>query len=154
MHLFFFYQISELLGQDAALSITLKDVANDAERTFFDILKARGDKILRYPPPIAVDLSPPLAVAEAMSAWQELFTTYSEMMVPSGGSKPDFQPVLSALLDPVIQVKYMNSCLLACWLYIYVYGNRSDICMCVHGASHCFLKRFKFGDMECPYSFY
>ena len=97
-------QISELLGQDAALSIALKDVANDAERTFFDILKARGDKILRYPPPIAVDLSPPLAVAEGISAWLELFNTYSEMMVPSGGQKPDFQPVLSALLDPIIQV--------------------------------------------------
>ena len=97
-------QISELLGQDAALSIALKDVANDAERTFFDILKARGDKILRYPPPIAVDLSPPLAVAEGISAWLELFNTYSEMMGPSGGQKPDFQPVLSALLDPIIQV--------------------------------------------------
>jgi hypothetical protein len=105
---FFIFQISELLGHDAALSITLKDVANDAERTFFDILKARGDRILRYPPPIAVDLSPPLAVAEAMSAWQELFTTYSEMMVPSGGQKPDFQPVLSALLDPIILVQHVN----------------------------------------------
>lgn len=105
-HLLDFYRdtISEFLGQDAALSVTLRDVANGAGKTFFDMLKARGDKLLRYPPPIAVDLSPPPAVAEGISALLELLNTYNGMMVPAGGQKPDFQRVMSAMLDPIIQM--------------------------------------------------
>eukprot|EP00250_Pteridium_aquilinum_P012241 c20594_g1_i1 orf=150-2279(+) len=105
-HLLDFYRctISEFLGQEAALSVTLKDVAGAAERTFFDMLKTRGDKLLRYPPPVAVDLSPPPAVAEGISALLELLDTYNGMMVPAGGKKPDFQPVMSAMLDPIIQM--------------------------------------------------
>lgn len=105
-HLLEFYRftISDLLGQGAALSVTLRDVATAAEKTFFDILKARGDKLLRYPSPIAVDLSPPPAVAEGMSALLELLDTYNGMMVPAGKKKPDFQPVISAMLDPIIQM--------------------------------------------------
>lgn len=98
------WQISEFLGQEAALSVTLRDVASAAGKTFFDMLKARGDKLLRYPPPVAVDLSPPPAVAEGISALLELLNTYNGMMVPAGGKKPDFQPVMSAMLDPIIQV--------------------------------------------------
>lgn len=98
------WQISEFLGQDAALSVTLRDVANAAGRTFFDMLKARGDKLLRYPPPVAVDLSPPPVVAEGISALLELLNTYNGMMVPAGGQKPDFQRVMSTMLDPIIQV--------------------------------------------------
>lgn len=101
---FYRYTISDFLGQGAALSVTLRDVAGAAEKTFFDILRARGDKLLRYPPPVAVDLSPPPAVAEGISALLELLNTYSGMMVPSGGGKPDFQPVMSAILDPIIQM--------------------------------------------------
>lgn len=105
------WQISEFLGQEAALSVTLRDVASAAGKTFFDMLKARGDKLLRYPPPVAVDLSPPPAVAEGISALLELLNTYYGMMVPAGGKKPDFQPVMSAMLDPIIQV-----CLLCIFL--------------------------------------
>lgn len=105
-HLLDFYRhtISEFLGQEAALSVTLRDVANAAEKTFFDMLKARGDKLLRYPPPVAVDLSPPPAVAEGISALLELLNTYNGMMVPAGGKKPDFQTVMSAMLEPIIQM--------------------------------------------------
>ncbi|MCO5598412.1 hypothetical protein L7F22_052507 [Adiantum nelumboides] len=105
-HLLDFYRhtISEFLGQEAALSITLRDVAGAAEKTFFDMLKGRGDKLLRYPPPVAVDLSPPPAVGEGISALLELLTTYNRMMVPAGGKKPDFQPVMSAMLDPIIEM--------------------------------------------------
>ncbi|KAH7314891.1 hypothetical protein KP509_21G025900 [Ceratopteris richardii] len=105
-HLLDFYKhtISEFLGQEAALSITLRDVANAADKTFFDLLKSRGDKLLRYTPPVAVDLSPPSAVAEGVSALLELLDTYNGMMVTAGGKKPDFQPVMSAMLDPIIQM--------------------------------------------------
>lgn len=98
-------QISELLGQNAALSVTVKDVKDAAESTFFDIVKARGDRLLRYPALVAVDLSPPPAVAEGVSVLLELIDNYTKMMVPAGGKKPDFEPVISAVMDPLIQVR-------------------------------------------------
>lgn len=101
---FYRYTVSDLLGPGAALSVTLRDVAAAAEKTFFDILKARGDKLLRYPCSVPVDLSPPPAVAEGISALLELLSTHSGMMVPAGEKKPDFQPVISAMLDPIIQM--------------------------------------------------
>ncbi|KAK9946808.1 hypothetical protein M0R45_012251 [Rubus argutus] len=75
---FYSYTISDLLGRETALSNTLWTLKDAAQKTFFDILKTRGEKLLRYPPLVAVDLSPPLA--------------------------PPFDPVISALLDPIIQI--------------------------------------------------
>lgn len=34
----------------------------------------------------------------------EIIETYNSVMVPASGKKPAFDPVLSALLDPIIQV--------------------------------------------------
>ncbi|CAM6119888.1 unnamed protein product, partial [Calypogeia fissa] len=101
---FYSHTISELLGQSAALSVTVKDVKDAAESTFFDIVKARGDKLLRYPSLVAVDLSPPAAVAEGVNVLLELIDNYTKMMVPAGGRKPDFEPVITAVVDPLIQM--------------------------------------------------
>jgi hypothetical protein len=65
---------------------------------------------LRYPPLVAVDLSPPPAVREGISLLLELIDTYNSMMVPASGKRPNFDPVISALLDPIIQVSFLCSC--------------------------------------------
>ncbi|XP_010518954.1 PREDICTED: conserved oligomeric Golgi complex subunit 6 [Tarenaya hassleriana] len=101
---FYSYTISDLLGRDTALCNTLWMLKDAAQKTFFDILKTRGEKLLRYPPPIAVDLSPPPAVREGVSLTLEIIDTYNSMMVPASGKKTDFDPVLSALLDPIIKM--------------------------------------------------
>jgi len=59
---------------------------------------------LRYPSLVAVDLSPPPAVGEGVSVCLELIDTYNSMLVPASGKKPDFEPVVSALLNPIIQM--------------------------------------------------
>lgn len=81
----------------------LKDAA---QKTFLDILKTRGEKLLRYPPLVAVDLSPPPAVREGVSLLLEIIETHNGMMFPASGKRPDFDPVIAALLDPIIQVSY------------------------------------------------
>uniref|UniRef100_A0A0D6R0W8 Conserved oligomeric Golgi complex subunit 6 n=1 Tax=Araucaria cunninghamii TaxID=56994 RepID=A0A0D6R0W8_ARACU len=101
---FYTYTISDLLGEEAALSATLSHVRDAAQRTFFDILKTRGDKLLRYPSLVAVDLSPPPTVGEGVSILLELIDTYDSMLVPASGKKPDFEPVISALMDPIIEM--------------------------------------------------
>lgn len=65
---------------------------------------------MRYPPLVAVDLSPPPAVREGISLLLELIDTYNSMMVPASGKRPNFDPVISALLDPIIQVSFLVNC--------------------------------------------
>ncbi|CAA7026712.1 unnamed protein product [Microthlaspi erraticum] len=101
---FYSYTISDLLGRDTALCNTIGMVKDAAQKTFFDILKTRGEKLLRYPPPVAIDLSPPPAVREGVSLTLEIIENYNSMMVSASGEKPSFDPVLSALLDPIIKM--------------------------------------------------
>ncbi|KAL6207641.1 hypothetical protein ACLB2K_018598 [Fragaria x ananassa] len=98
---FYSYTISDLLGSETALSNTLWTLKDAAQKTFFDILKIRGERLLRYPPLVAVDLSPPPAVREGVSLLLELVETYNSMMLQK---KPPFSQVISALLDPIIQI--------------------------------------------------
>ncbi|KAL6216349.1 hypothetical protein ACLB2K_009572 [Fragaria x ananassa] len=98
---FYSYTISDLLGSETALSNTLWTLKDAAQKTFFDILKIRGERLLRYPPLVAVDLSPPPAVREGVSVLLELVETYNSMMLQK---KPPFDQVISALLDPIIQI--------------------------------------------------
>lgn len=97
-----------MLGRETALSNTLWALKDAAQKTFFDILKTRGEKLLRYPPLVAVDLSPPPALREGVSVLLEIIENYDSMMVPVSGKKPAFEPVISALLDPIIQVCFME----------------------------------------------
>lgn len=100
-----------MLGRETALSNTLWALKDAAQKTFFDILKTRGEKLLRYPPLVAVDLSPPPALREGVSVLLEIIENYDSMMVPISGKKPAFEPVISALLDPIIQVCFVESIL-------------------------------------------
>lgn len=94
-----------MLGRETALCNTLWALKDAAQKTFFDILKTRGEKLLRYPPLVSVDLSPPPAVREGVSVLLEIIKTHNSTMVPASGKNPaDFDPVISALLDPIIQV--------------------------------------------------
>ncbi|PHT93179.1 hypothetical protein T459_01061 [Capsicum annuum] len=101
---FYFYTISDLLGIETSLCNTLLVLKEAAQKTFFDILKSRGEKLLRYPPLVAVDLSTPPALREGVSVLLEIIQTHDSMMIPASGKKPDFDPVISALLDPIIQM--------------------------------------------------
>lgn len=101
---FYSHTVSDLLGRETALCSTLWALKDAAQKTVFDILKVRGEKLLRYPPLVAVDLSPPPAVREGVSLLLELINIHDSMMVPASGEKPNFDPVISALLDPIIQI--------------------------------------------------
>ncbi|XP_015575125.1 conserved oligomeric Golgi complex subunit 6 isoform X2 [Ricinus communis] len=101
---FYSYTMSDLLGRDTALCSTLWMLKEAAQKTFFDILKSRGEKLLRYPPLVAIDLSPPEAVREGVSVLLEIIETHNSMMIPASEKKSDFDSVISAILDPIIQM--------------------------------------------------
>ncbi|CAI9095001.1 OLC1v1030851C1 [Oldenlandia corymbosa var. corymbosa] len=101
---FYSYTISDLLGSETALCNTIWVLKEAAQRTFFDMLKTRGEKLLRYPLPVSVDLSPPTALREGVSLLCEIIETHNSMMFSASGKRADFHPVISALLDPIIQM--------------------------------------------------
>ncbi|KAH9739614.1 Conserved oligomeric Golgi complex subunit 6 [Citrus sinensis] len=101
---FYSYTISDLLGRETALCNTLWVLKEAAQKTYFDILKSRGEKLLRYPPLVAADLSPPTAVRDGVSVLLEIIETHNSTMVPVSRETPDFNLVISALLDPIIQM--------------------------------------------------
>jgi conserved oligomeric Golgi complex subunit 6 len=93
-----------LLGKETALCNTIGILKDAAQQTFFNIVKSRGDKLQRYPPLVPADLSPPAAVREGISVVVELIQSYNSIMLPPSAPKPPFQPVVSSLLDPIVQV--------------------------------------------------
>ncbi|CAA6667106.1 unnamed protein product [Spirodela intermedia] len=54
-------------------------------------------------PRIAADLSPPPAIMEGVSLLLEIIDTYSSMMFPASAKKPEFDPVMASLLDPIVE---------------------------------------------------
>ena len=67
-----FYQrtVSDMLGSRCQLADTLAATTKLARRVFAEQLKARGDKLLRYPPEPPQDLSPPPQVDQpSMRHW-------------------------------------------------------------------------------------
>ncbi|XP_068664002.1 conserved oligomeric Golgi complex subunit 6 [Aristolochia californica] len=101
---FYSYTISDFLGRETALCNTLLLLKDAAQQTFFDVLKIRGEKLLRYPPLVSVDLSPPPAVREGVSLLLEIIETYNSMMFSASGKKPEFDPVITAFLDPIVKM--------------------------------------------------
>ncbi|KAK1371745.1 Conserved oligomeric Golgi complex subunit 6 [Heracleum sosnowskyi] len=101
---FYSYTISDLLGRETALCETVWALKDAAQKTYFDILKTRGEKLIRYPPLVSVDLSPPPAVRDGVSVLLEIIEIHDSMMVPASAKKADFDPVISALLDPIIKM--------------------------------------------------
>ncbi|KAH6830622.1 oligomeric golgi complex subunit [Perilla frutescens var. hirtella] len=101
---FYSHTISDLMEREIALCNALWALKDAAQKTFFDILKARGEKLLRYPPLVSVNLAPPQALREGISLLLEIIETYDSIMVALSGKNPGFEPVISALLDPIIQM--------------------------------------------------
>ncbi|CAN1306268.1 Conserved oligomeric Golgi complex subunit 6 [Linum perenne] len=106
---FYCYTVSDLLGRDTALCNTLWLLKDATQKTFFNILKSRGEKLLRYPPLVATDLSPPQAVRDGVSVLLDIIETHNSTMVPASAKTADFSLVISALLDPIIQVSLLSN---------------------------------------------
>jgi conserved oligomeric Golgi complex subunit 6 len=92
------------VGRETALCNTIGILKDASQQTFFNIVKSRGEKLQRYPPLVPADLSPPAAVREGISVVVELIQSYNSIMLPHPAPKPHFLPVVSSLLDPIVQV--------------------------------------------------
>mmetsp|Transcript_20960 Transcript_20960/g.45865 ORF Transcript_20960/g.45865 Transcript_20960/m.45865 type:complete len:707 (+) Transcript_20960:171-2291(+) len=112
LHSFYLNLVVRVVGHSSQLSAALRSCRDMATRVFYEQIRARGDKLLRAPPPPPKDLSPPPQVAETSHQVLEIITAYESALEASpapqqGGSgapNDELSPVLGAVLDPLVEM--------------------------------------------------
>ncbi|KAK9835291.1 hypothetical protein WJX84_005952, partial [Apatococcus fuscideae] len=101
---FYTATVEGLLGVGRQLSQTLAAARQLASRTFQDQLRARGDRLLRFPPKPPANLSAPQQVLEASGQLLEIVAAYESAYQPTAevSGEREFTPVLAAALDPLL----------------------------------------------------
>ncbi|KAI8913977.1 oligomeric Golgi complex subunit 6 [Powellomyces hirtus] len=101
-----FYEgtLASVLGTQAQLSLTVKDMTKTAYKAFFDTLNAHASQLLRLFQTPGSDLLPPPAVRETVLQLREIMAIYDESLVVSDRREDDFAEILTALLDPLSQM--------------------------------------------------
>jgi len=98
---FYLQTVGHFIKPEAALSTTITECKDLAQRTFYDILKAKGDKLVRHPPVPAKDLAPPAACSSSVHQLIELLESPDFSMVDTE-TRDEFQPILDAIIDPLV----------------------------------------------------
>ncbi|EIE27799.1 component of oligomeric golgi complex 6 [Coccomyxa subellipsoidea C-169] len=107
---FYARTVAGLIGAHSRLADALTACCKLARRVFAEQLKARGDRMLRYPPAPPADLSPPPQVAESLGQLMEIVAAFEESYEADGGaggaasSEAEFAPVLAAAIDPLVEM--------------------------------------------------
>ncbi|CAL8463754.1 g3288 [Coccomyxa elongata] len=107
---FYARTVSRLIAGRSQLADALAACCKLARRVFAEQLKARGDRLLRYPPAPPADLSPPPQVAESLGQLVEIVAAFEESYEADGGaggaasSEAEFAPVLAAAIDPLVEM--------------------------------------------------
>lgn len=111
LHAFYYSLITRMVGVNAHLSQTLRSCRDMAQRVFFEQIKARGDKVLRNPPPPPKDLTPPPQVAETVHQLLEIINAHESALeaaaqptAAQAQAADELGPVLSAVLDPLVDM--------------------------------------------------
>lgn len=93
-----------MLGADSQLSDALRACKTMALRIFHDQLKQRGDKLSRYPPPPAKDLSPPAQLLEGVRQINELIESFESALEQEENAGKEFSTVLASALHPLVDM--------------------------------------------------
>ncbi|KAM0746224.1 oligomeric complex COG6 [Meredithblackwellia eburnea MCA 4105] len=126
-----FYKITveRTIGSDALLTKVLGEIMDNANEHFFEMLRAQGRSLLRFIQPPAAALSPPHSLRDALNVLREIMGVFESSLLETGGvregvnstntTKPsliadrthepsarevEFAPVLTAALDPALQM--------------------------------------------------
>jgi hypothetical protein len=108
---FYARTVAGLIGARSQLADALAGCCKLARRVFAEQLKARGDRLLRYPPAPPADLSPPPQVGPRLYACCRLYLSASTSDSKTAGAK--FRPV--TLSPGILGIKYSTSRRICAW---------------------------------------
>lgn len=96
--------LSRHLTSDSPLSICFIECKEMGMKRFYHLLKESGDELLHHPPGPPISLSPPHAVHEAMNRLVDIMASYDSSIISNESREQQFSPVLTAILDPLLQM--------------------------------------------------
>eukprot|EP01114_Cavostelium_apophysatum_P003972 TRINITY_DN14104_c0_g1_i1.p1 TRINITY_DN14104_c0_g1~~TRINITY_DN14104_c0_g1_i1.p1 ORF type:complete len:708 (+),score=123.47 TRINITY_DN14104_c0_g1_i1:88-2124(+) len=100
---FYARTIRKMMKDGAALLVTLDECKQDSLKVFYDMLKDFGDKLQRSPPAVPSSLAPPHEIHESISRLKDVVNIFDHSLVPMNEREAEFRPVLSAIIDPLVQ---------------------------------------------------
>lgn len=103
-----FYRVlmRKTMGADALLCKILSELADYANKAFFDTLEDQGQSILRAVTAPGLDLKPPVAVRDVMSTLKEILQVYQQSLLDEEDRSEldDIEPILEMALAPVTEL--------------------------------------------------
>ncbi|KAJ3296955.1 Golgi transport complex subunit 6 [Borealophlyctis nickersoniae] len=101
--------ILKVIGSSAQLALTLEEVSEAAFKAFMDALNAQASHLLRFVQAPHQDLMPPPAVKDTVLQLKEIMASYDSSLVTSPERDRDFGTILTAILDPLLQMCVLGS---------------------------------------------
>lgn len=103
-----FYRVLmvKTMGREALLCKILTELAEFANKAFFDTLEEHGATLLRSVTAPGLDLRPPLAIKDAVTTLKEIMQVYKQSLLDEEDRTEldDFDPVLDTALDPIFSL--------------------------------------------------
>jgi len=96
--------ITKIIGQLSQLSVSLNDLNQVSHRVFFDTLNAQASHLLRFVGAPDSDLLPPLSVKETLAQLKDILSSYDGSLLPEHQKEKEVEQVLTATLDPLLQM--------------------------------------------------
>lgn len=101
-----FYRVLmvKTMGREALLCKILTELAETANKAFFDTLEDHGAGLLRSVSAPGLDLKPPLALKDAVTTLKEIMQVYKQSLLDEEDRTEldDFDAVLDTALDPIL----------------------------------------------------
>ncbi|KAI8584028.1 hypothetical protein K450DRAFT_221168 [Umbelopsis ramanniana AG] len=105
---FYTITIGKLFSSSASLPELLHSITDVAFKTFYGILNAQANKLLRFSEKPGNDLMPPSSFKEVVLQLKEIMASYdSSLIIVSGATAvagTDFRETLDAMIDPLLQI--------------------------------------------------
>ncbi|KAJ8030190.1 Conserved oligomeric Golgi complex subunit 6 [Holothuria leucospilota] len=101
---FYKYTIGQLLNKEAALTSTLSEMEEFAQKVFFNALNVLASKLVEKVELPPADLGPTATLSQTLSLLQEILASHDSSVVSMDLREQDFARILTSVLDPLMQM--------------------------------------------------
>jgi hypothetical protein len=106
---FYTSTISRTIGTTSRLSVALTEMSASSHRVFFDTLNVQASELLRYVAIPDADLLVPGIVKETVGQLRDILASYDGSLLDEAEKEGEVARVLSASLDPLLQMCHEGS---------------------------------------------
>ncbi|XP_071838293.1 conserved oligomeric Golgi complex subunit 6-like [Apostichopus japonicus] len=101
---FYKYTIGQHLNKEAALTSTLSEMEEFAQKVFFNALNVLASKLVEKVELPPADLGPTATLSQSLRLLQEVLASHDSSVVSMNLREQDFARILTSVLDPLMQM--------------------------------------------------